>query len=238
MKRLLSLVIAVILLLAALAVPTSATGSSYVYDPHGLLSQADRAALDSQLADLNSNSAVYYHLVVSKSRSDAFKFTSGDSVVFLVEYDEYSDIYYYELFTYGYANSAISDSEANRILDDRTVYDNIKSGNIRTGASRALALTDTAVHGRLRASNWLVKTILVSLVLALVIAGIVCGIIIYKYKKKLKSPVYPLDRYARLNLIAADSSDRFLHKTLTRVRINNGSGTSRGGRGGGSRGRR
>lgn len=231
--------IAVMLLFAAFAVPTSATGSSYVYDPYGILSSADKAALDSRLADLNSDSAVYYHLVVSKSRSDAFKFTSGDSVVFLVEYDEYSDIYYYELFTYGYADSAISDSEANRILDDPTVYDNIKSGNIRTGASRALTLIDTATHGKLRASNWLVKTILVSLVLALVIAGIVCGIIIYKYKKKLKSPIYPLDRYAKLNLIAADSRDAFLHKTVTRVRVNNGSGGSRGGRsGGGSRGRR
>ncbi len=239
MKKLLSLTIASILLFAALVIPVSAYGESYVYDPDDLLSEADKRALESQLSALNADSAVYYHLVVSTSRSDAFRFTSGDSVVFLVELDMYTNTYYYELFTYGYADSAISNAEADRILDDSTVYDNIKSGNIRAGASRAMALIDTATGGKLRAENWLVKTILISLVLALIIAGVVCGIIIYKYKKKLKSPIYPLDRYARLTLIGADSGDRFINKTLTRVRINtNSGGSSRGGRSGGSRGRR
>lgn len=240
MKRLLSLVIAAIVLLAALMIPASAYGSSYVYDPDNLLSTADEQALESQLSKLNADSAVYYHLVVSTSRSDAFRFSSGDSVVFLIELDEYTNTFYYELFTYGYADSLISDKEADLILDDGEVYDNIKSGNIRRGASRALSLIETAVGGKLRTSNWLVKTIVISLVLAVVIAGIVCGIIIYKYKKKLKSPIYPLDRYARLSLIGADSGDRFINKTLTRVRINtNSGGTSHGGsRGGGSRGRR
>lgn len=43
-------------------------------------------------------------------------------------------------------------------------------------------------------------------------------IITGKYKKGLQSPIYPLDRFARLELTG--SSDRFLNRTVTKVRIN------------------
>ncbi len=238
MKRLLTVILITVLFLTAFIVPAFASGSSYVYDPYDILSAYDKQVLSSQLSALNANSGVSYYLVVSLFRSDALKYAHGDSVVFLVEYDQYERVYYYELFTYGYAHSAIRDMEANRILDNSTVYSNIKSGNIRAGVSQAFELIDIAVSGKLRADNWLLRTILISLTVAVIIAGIVCGIIIYKYKKKLKSPIYPLDRYARLHLIPQNSRDIFLHKTLTRVRINTSSGGSSGGRSGGSRGRR
>ena len=239
MKRILPVILTVVLLVSLFTVPAFAAGSSYVHNPYGVLSAYDGQVLEAKLSALNKSSSVSYHLVVSVFRSDAFEYAYGDTVVFLVEYDEYEQTYYYELFTYGEADLAISDREANRILDDPTVYDNIKSGNIRAGVSRAFELIDIAVYGRLRADNWILKNILISLAIAVIIAGVVCGIIIYKYKKKLKSPIYPLDRYAKLYLIPENSRDVFLHKTLTRVRINTSSGSGSGGRSrGGSRGRR
>ena len=240
MKKLLILTVLAVLIFTAFSI-TATAASSYVYDPYDLLSNADEMAIDAYLSDLNRQSAVEYYFVISYFRNDAQRYSGSDSVILLVEYDDYEDVYYYELFTYGDAYYDITDREANLILDDPDVYNNIKSGNIRAGALRAFELADTAVHGDLRAENWLLKTILTSLVLAVVISAIVCGIIIYKYKKKLKSPIYPLDRYARLDLIPANSRDIFLHKTLTRVRINTSSGSGgSGGRsgGGGSRGRR
>lgn len=240
MKRLVYLAIIAILLVFLLALPSSAA-TSYVYDPDGHLSESDRDAVELYLVNLNNGSYISYYLVVSDYESDAYKHSYGDTVTLWVDPVGYSGTYEYEIIVYGYANTEMSYRESDLILDDSDVYNNIKSGNIRAGALRAFELADTAVHGDLRAENWLLKTILTSLVIAVVISAIACGIIIYKYKKKLKSPIYPLDRYARLDLIPANSRDIFLHKTLTRVRINTSSGSGgSGGRsgGGGSRGRR
>ena len=237
MKRLVSFAIIAILLAFMLVLPSSAA-TSYVYDPDGHLSESDKYAIESYLVNLNNGSYVSYYLVVSDYESDAYKHSYGDTVTLWVDPVGYSGTYEYELIVYGYADAEMSYRESDMILDDPDVYNNIKSGNIRIGALRAFELVDIAVHGDLRAENWILKTILTSFVLAVVISATVCGIIIYKYKKKLKSPIYPLDRYARLDLIPANSRDIFLHKTLTRVRINTSSGGSGGRSGGGSRGRR
>ena len=237
-RRLLSFFLIIVVLFAVASVSASAE-TSYVYDPDGHLSTSERDAIDSYLVELNNASYISYYLVISDYESDAYEHRYGDNVTLWVDPIGNTGTYEYELIVYGYADSAISYSESDLILDDPTVYNNIKAGNISVGATRAFLLVHTAAHGDLRADNWLLKTIITSLLIAIVISAIVCGIIIYKYKKKLKSPIYPLDRYARLDLIPTDSRDIFLHKTLTRVRINNGSAGGSGGHGGGgSRGRR
>jgi uncharacterized membrane protein len=105
-----------------------------------------------------------------------------------------------------------------------------------------MPLISRAGQGELRRDGWVGRTICVSLILAALISGGITGIIIYNYKKKLKSPIYPLSRYARLELNSGASLDVFLGKTVTSVRIRSSSGGSRGGGGGGfsggSRGRR
>lgn len=239
-RKLLSLTLIAIVLVCTLTIPTAAAAASYVYDPDTHLSASDKEAIDAYLSQLNNGSSISYHLVISDNVSDAYKHRYGDSVTLWIDPVDYSDTYEYELIVYGYADTAITLNESDRILDDSEVYNNIKSGNLRAGVLRAFSLIDTAAHGSLRADNWLLKTILTSFVIALVISAIVCGIIIYRYKKKLKSPVYPLERYATLSLMPFDSQDRFINKTLTRVRINTSSGSGgHGGRsGGGSRGRR
>ena len=47
-------------------------------------------------------------------------------------------------------------------------------------------------------------------------------LIVRRYKNKLKSPIYPIDKYACLTL--ARTEDRFIDRTVTRVRISSGSG--------------
>lgn len=54
-------------------------------------------------------------------------------------------------------------------------------------------------------------------IIATVITAIVVTTIIRRYKTKLKSPIYPIDRYARLDLNAW--RDDFIGSTVTRVRV-------------------
>lgn len=68
----------------------------------------------------------------------------------------------------------------------------------------------------------MVTGLLVGLIAGAVIAGVTIGIIIYQYKKKVKSPIYPLDKYTTLDLNRFASSDMFLRRTVTRVRVNTG----------------
>ena len=53
----------------------------------------------------------------------------------------------------------------------------------------------------------------------ILVAGIVAGCIIYTYKKKTKSAIYPLGRYANLDLKMRD--DRFMGSFVTKRRLQN-----------------
>ena len=64
-----------------------------------------------------------------------------------------------------------------------------------------------------------------SLIIAAIATAAVVIVIFRRYKNKLKSPIYPIDKYACLNL--ARTEDRFIDRTVTRIRI-----SSRSGRGG------
>ena len=63
--------------------------------------------------------------------------------------------------------------------------------------------------------------IIVSVIGGLIAAAISCFSVYKKYKTKLKAPVYPVEHYTSLNL--SSSSDTFLDRTVTRVRVNNSS---------------
>ena len=57
------------------------------------------------------------------------------------------------------------------------------------------------------------------------VAGIVAGCIIYTYKKKTKSAIYPLGRYANLDLKMRD--DVFMGSFVTKRRIQSSSNNKR-----------
>ncbi len=56
-----------------------------------------------------------------------------------------------------------------------------------------------------------------SSIIAVVATIIACTIIVTRYKKKLKAPIYPVDKYASLSLSVA--RDDFLGSTITKVRV-------------------
>ena len=59
----------------------------------------------------------------------------------------------------------------------------------------------------------------------ILVAGIVAGCIIFTYKKKTKSAIYPLGRYANLDLKMRD--DRFMGSFVTKRRLQNSSNNKR-----------
>ena len=61
----------------------------------------------------------------------------------------------------------------------------------------------------------------VSIALALIAAIVAVVIVVVRYKRKLKSPIYPINRYATLSLNACQ--DNFIGSTVTKVRVSSSS---------------
>ncbi len=236
-----------VLLLATFAVPLYAH-SAVVYDDAGFLTDAEITELSAvcdcakggvQFYVVTSSSQLSSHAVERRCGIDANK----DAVVLVI--DKTNGIHYYEMFTYNRADGMLSDSEVDEILDDPSVYTNIKTGKLAAGAKAFLSLCHTRVGAALeeerareaREPMMIVVTAIVVAVLAG--GGSVLGVFLY-YRRKLHGEIYPLDRYARLHL--TECQDRFVGSYVTRVRVQSsssgGGGGGRGGASGGSRGRR
>ena len=69
--------------------------------------------------------------------------------------------------------------------------------------------------------NPIIQMIVISAVCGLIAAVIACVIVVVKYKKKLKSPIYPVDDFCSLSLV--DSRDDYIGSTITKVRISSSS---------------
>ncbi len=63
----------------------------------------------------------------------------------------------------------------------------------------------------------MIQLLMVSGFIAIIAAVVACLIVVYNYKKKLKAPIYPTDKYASLSLSHAE--DNYLGTTVTRVRV-------------------
>ncbi len=139
---------------------------------------------------------------------------------------------YYEMFTYGKPNTMISDSEVNDILDSESVYNEIKYGDITSGIISFIEQSKDAINSYRRGAK------VIMIIIPFVAGAIAVIAVIASYKKKLKSPIYPLSKYAKMEL--TEHTDIFLGKSVTRTRISSSSSGSGGGGGssGGSRGRR
>ena len=144
-------------------------------------------------------------------------------------YEEFNRTYYYNMYTYGDANYDINQKEVNYILDDYDVYYNLKGGEIYDGAKAFFELSATAFEGRLGAP-WIL-VILVSAVIALIIGLAVCAGVVASYKKKRASVDYPLEHFAKLELV--HSNDIFKGSFVTK-RVIQSSSSGGGGRGGGA----
>lgn len=136
----------------------------------------------------------------------------------------------YNLYTFGDAAFKINEKEVNYILDDREVYDNIKTGEIADGLCAYASLAREAYCGRLGVS-W-VLILLGSLIIGAIASWICVKSIAQSYKRKNPSQSYPLDRFAKLEL--TKESERVIGKFVTTTIISSGGG--RGGHGGGRSG--
>ena len=220
-----------------------------VYDPADLLTPDQTEALNIRLGKLSAEYDVEMYLATYRAR-DAYddfygdeychevrNLRGSDAVLLVVTYEERNRTYYYDMYTYGEANRAINQKEADYVLDRDEVYGNIKGGNLAEGAEAFFTLSGQAFVGRVGAS-WTV-IITVSAIIAVVIALAVCGGVVAFYKRRHATVDYPLDRYASLKLTR--EVDAFVREYTTRTRISGssgGGGGSRHGGGGGHRGGR
>lgn len=211
---------------------------SRVYDPDGLLGSElseIEAILESAKDATRVEFFVYIHsdgYVSEYSMLSHFGVNDSDDVI-LLEIELFASVYYYELYTYGAGWDLISDYDADYILDYDDVFYSIKGGELVDGISAFTSVTtDVIVENR---ESERISAIVWPIVIGLLAGGGAVIFVVVKYKRKLKSPSYPLSKYATLNLTYSD--DSFLGSNVTRTRINTSSGGG-GGRRGGSRGRR
>ncbi|MBQ8529173.1 MAG: TPM domain-containing protein [Clostridia bacterium] len=238
--------IASVFLILLLFMPIISTNSSAsisrIIDEDGFLG-GDLAELEAKLYEAEAECGIPIRIYLYDEGKVAFGysenhllrsfgFDTDDDVILLLITREYNT-YYYELFTYGDGYDLISDAAADRILDDSGVY-SIKRADFGQGISAFASVTSYEVLEGRRSAR--LTAIIVPIILGIIAGGIAFGVVFYRYKRKLKSPIYPLSNYARLNLTVA--RDDFITSHVTRVRINTSQGGSGGRGGGGSRGRR
>lgn len=147
---------------------------------------------------------------------------SGNMVILSIKDNVFHN---YDLYVFGKADSRISYSESDAILDAEGVYSSIKSGDYYSGALEFIALSYEYYS-----VDWS-RLIVVAVLVGAVVAGVVGICVICSYRKKLRSTIYPLDRYAKLSLIHSD--DMFMGSFVTK-RVIQSSGGGRSGVGGSS----
>lgn len=240
MKRVIFSFLVLLAIIPAFLIKTSAD-TRRIYDEDGFIT-GDVTSLEDKLAETERLCGVAVRVYLYDTDSSGFYtytellarfgLSTRDDVILLVITEEYSS-YYYELITYGRGYSLISDSAAERILDDSGVY-SIKRKDFENGiAAFSSAVSQEIMSARRRADT---ARVVIPIVIALIAGGVTVGIVVYRYKRKLKSPIYPLSNYARLDLHV--SRDDFVTSHISRVRVNTSSGGGGGGSRGGSRGKR
>ena len=256
MTRAGAILLALICVLGMLCLPATAAEGGVsvqdrVYDPAGMLTAEQAAALADRMNTLSAESGVELYLatyVADYWRDDFYgddyctrvkNLKGSDAVLLVVTYERLNHTYYYNMYTYGEANYAISQKEVDYILDDGNVYYNLKGGYVAEGAEAFFARSAQAYTGRVGVAWGVI--IAGAFLISAVIALLICVGVVASYKKKNPSVDYPLDQYAKLNLTKQD--DRFVREYVTRTyspRSSGGGGSSgrRHGGGGGHRGGR
>ena len=239
LRRTALLLVLILSLSSLLFLQVSAEGKPVVYDYAGEFTDEEIEEITALIEARHAECGAQI-VIVTKP---AWDYTGEDFLLQHSDYDRGSDLIlliitshnYYDLYTYGQANSRIKDSEVDLILDDPNVYYNLKGGELFDGTMAFIEVASLAYAERI--AYPMEDVVLGSLVIAAIIALIVCGVVIARYRMKLKPTNYPLDQYAKLKL--NERTDIFIGKHTIRRRIDNGGSRSGGGsRGGGHRGGR
>lgn len=240
-----ALLLVLVCLSFAFALPVVAE-SGRVYDPTHMLTDTEAENLGALLDELSAEYGVEMYLAthMADDRYDDFygddyctrvrNLKGADAVLLVVTYEELNRTYYYNMYTYGQANYAISQKEVNYILDTYDVYYNLKDGNVYEGAVAFFEMSAKAFTGRVGAPMGAI--VVVSAIISILIAFAVRAAVVAVYKKKKASVDYPLDRYVKLEL--THEEDSFVREYTTRTYVPRSSGSSGGGRHGGGGGHR
>lgn len=239
LKKAAALLLALLCLTLVMILPTAAA-SGRVYDPSGMLTDAESANLAARLDELSSDAGVelYFATYVAEDRYDDFygddycarvqNISGTDAVLLVVTYETGNRTYYYNMYTYGKANTAISQKEVEYILDTSDVYYNIKGGEVYEGVTTFFEMSAQAFDGRVGASMAVI--IVISAAISLGIAFAIRGAVVAVYRHKKATVDYPLDRYAKLDLTHAE--DYYVTEHTTRSYSPRSSSGGKGGSGG------
>ena len=241
MRRIVALLIASVVLMLALSALVGATievGEKYVYDEQLLFTSEQYEALNNMAKELSKNGDVSFYLTtVNASYYEGEWFcrnnhiSTSDNVVLLVINTYDVTELCYDIYTYGDAMYKISDTEIDRIVYHKEIYDNLKANRAYEGSVAYFKYAAKAYNGHLPAP--FSRIISVSLIIGTAVAFMSCLFVFIAYKTKQKSTKYPLDRYASLSL--TEQHDVFIGKNVTRTRVQSSSGG--GSRSGGGSGR-
>lgn len=251
LQKIAALVLILLCLAGCFTLPLYAAERERVYDPSEMLTAAESAQMAALLDRLSVEHGVEMYLAtyLADGPYDDFygddychrvKDIEGtDAILLVVTYERLNDTYYYDMYTYGEANYAISQKEVNYILDDYDVYNNLKGGNVYDGCEAFFTLSAQAYTGRVGMAWGVI--IFLAAAISIGIAFAVRGAVIAVYRKKHASVDYPLDRFAKLEL--THESDSFVREYTNRTysprsSSSSGGGGSRHGGGGGHRGGR
>ena len=259
LKKSMALGLILLCLAVCLTLPLSAAESDRIYDPAEMLNDTETAKLTALLDRLSRENGVELYLATYHAKSYGDKYIGDDycdtvrdlngkdAVLLVVTYDPLDPFesydYFYNLYTYGKADYAISpkisQKEVNYILDDSDVYANLKNGYIYDGCEAFFTLSAQAYTGRVGMAWGVI--IFLAAAISIGIAFAVRGAVVAAYRKKKATVDYPLDRYAKLEL--THESDAFVREYTNRTysprsSSSGGGGGSRHGGGGGHRGGR
>ncbi len=242
--RRIGLLVILIALLSAFALPTFAGGASYhVCDRGGLLSDAEEVRLSefAKVAYEQTGCGFYVDTHrLSRYDDDYYigteflqrqRLSRRDDVILLII--TYQDgTYYYDLYLYGNGEQMITQEEANVILDTPGVFYSIKGGELELGIRAFFDAAVSQYQNETVRPNPYLRALPVAAVISAVIALAACMGVKMRYAMKNKSVDYPLDRYAKLEL--TEKEDVFAGSFITKRTIQSSSGGgSGGGRGGG-----
>ena len=240
MKKVLILLTVLTVFLAAM-LPVSATvyaEDSLLLDKIDLFSETEEAEILRRISHfiekrnchmlIFTDTIVYRNDYVIRDVLDTLR--SEDLVILTVSLSD--GVYYYDLYTYGTADQALTDSDVNAILDAKKVYNNIKGGNVYEGVLAFIDMTEARM-GVFSFKGELMPGVII---LSLIVALICCGVVVARYKLKIKPTNYPLDRFASLKL--TDEKDIFTGSFVTKRRVSSSSSVGSGGRSGGGGGGR
>ncbi len=248
MKKRLCILVLSLCLTCALALSVSAGTPYYmIFDDAGLLEYSQEESIkenglaamrEANMGDVEINIIITPHF--SYSYSDAMRNThilteDQDMILLVIYWDSFRDYYEYEVVTFGKAQRAISNARQDDIAD--AIYSDVKAGRLAEACSDFMRLSAEAYRTEMEIR--IPRIVGISLGAGALGALIAVLSVVLSYRRKKRSPSYPLKEFSQMTLTLSD--DICTGRNVTKVRLSSSSGSSgsSGGRGGGrSSGRR